>query len=99
MLMVVAAKNSSDKLEEHRRDISLGHQHVIFEIIWISRLALLSFAPAIVGSLLESIYIDSSLNPAIVGSVFLSICTASIYTVISVYQRKFRSLTSDNMDS
>ena len=52
-----AFKSSSDKLEEHRcvntvGHCSLGHQRVIYEIIiWISRLALLSFGPAIVGSL------------------------------------------------
>ena len=91
MLMVVALRNSSDKLEEHRRDISLGHQHVTYEIIWISRLALLSFGPAIVGSLLESIFIDSSLDPAIVGSVFLSICIACVYTVILVYMTLSKS--------
>ena len=56
-----------------------------FEIIWISRLGLLSFGPAIAGSLLESIFIDSSLDPAIVGSVLLSMCIACIYTIIYVY--------------
>ena len=67
-------------------DTSLGHQHVIYEMIWISRLALFSFGPAKVGSLLESIFIDSSLDPAImVGSVFLSICIACVYTAMYVY--------------
>ena len=56
-----------------------------FEIIWISRLGLLSFGPAIAGSLLESIFIDPSLDPAIVGSVLLSMCIACIYTIIYVY--------------
>ena len=56
-----------------------------FEIIGISRLGLLSFGPAIAGSLLESIFIDSSLDPAIVGSVLLSMCIACIYTIIYVY--------------
>ena len=60
--MVVASTNSWNKFEEHRRvntvvNCSLGHGHVIYEIIWISRLALLSFGPAIVGSLLLSIHI------------------------------------------
>ena len=68
MLMVVAFKNSSHKLEERRRVNT-----IVNEIIWISRLALLSFGPAIVGSLLESIFIDSSLDPAIVGSMCISI--------------------------
>ena len=48
--MVVASTNSSDKLEEHRRvntvvNCSLGRERVIYEIIWISRPALLSSVP------------------------------------------------------
>ena len=61
--MVVAFKNSSDKLEERR----------------LSRLGLLSFGPAIAGSLLESIFIDPSLDPAIVGSVNCFPCVLHVY--------------------
>ena len=59
---------------------SLGRQHVIYDIIWISQLAFLSFGPAIVGSLLEATFIDSSLAQPIVGSLFLSMCIACLYT-------------------
>ena len=68
--MVVAFKNSSDKLEERR----------------LSRLGLLSFGPAIVGSLLESIFIDPSLDPAIVGSVNCFPCVLHVYIPLSTFK-------------